>query len=91
MPCKRGIGLAWMASENLEAGLRRFINNSQLINTVMRVEIIEQADELLIQYKGRLSDQGKVKGHRCAIELGVGFFLKMFLEHSVFYFLLAVQ
>jgi len=74
----KGIGLAWMASENLEAGLRRFINNSQLINTVMRVEIIEQGDELLIQYKGRLADQDKVKGHRCAIELGVGFFLKMF-------------
>jgi len=74
----RGIGLAWMASENLEEGLRRFVHNSQLINTLMQIELIEQGDELLIQYKGNSSNQGKVKVHHCAIELGIGFFLKMF-------------
>jgi AraC-like DNA-binding protein len=74
----KGIGLAWMASENLEEGLRRFVHSSQLINTLMQIELVEQGDELLIQYQGKSSKQDKIKAHHCAIELGVGFFLKMF-------------
>ena len=74
----KGIGLAWMASENLEEGLRRFVHNSQLINTIMKIELIDQGDELLIQYQGKSTAQNKVNAHHCAIELGIGFFLKMF-------------
>jgi len=74
----KGIGLAWMASESLEEGLRRFVQSSQLINTLMQIELVEQGDDLLIQYQGKSSKEDKVKAHHCAIELGVGFFLKMF-------------
>ena len=74
----KGIGLAWMASANLEEGLRRFVQSSQLINTLMQIELIENGDELLIQYQGKVSNDGGIKAHHCAIELGIGFFLKMF-------------
>jgi len=74
----KGIGLAWMASANLEEGLRRFVDNSQLINTAMQLELIEQGDELMIQYQPKLPMQQKIKTNQCAIQLGVGFFLKMF-------------
>jgi AraC-like DNA-binding protein len=74
----KGIGLAWMTSANLEEGLRRFVNSSQLINTLMQIELIEKGDELLIQYQKNHSNENEIQVHRCAIELGVGFFLKMF-------------
>jgi AraC-like DNA-binding protein len=78
----KGIGLAWMASANLEEGLRRFVNNSQLINTAMKIELIEKGDLLIIQYQPNIPPQEhskqKNKAHPCAIQLGIGFFLKMF-------------
>jgi|GEM_PF-1304451 len=78
----KGIGLAWMASANLEEGLRRFVSNSQLINTAMKIELIEKDDQLIIQYqpKSQLNDQAVkiTKPHPCALQLGIGFFLKMF-------------
>ncbi|WP_019028090.1 AraC family transcriptional regulator [Colwellia piezophila] len=78
----KSIGLAWLASANLEQGLRRFIASSQLISTAMQIELIERdgenGKELLIQYQKRLSADDKIKTHHCAIELGIGFFLKMF-------------
>ncbi|MDP2560670.1 AraC family transcriptional regulator [Psychrobium sp. 1_MG-2023] len=73
----KGVGMAWMASANLEQGLRRFIENSQLINTAMQIELLEKQDELVIQYSPPQSRQ-RVSPHPCAIQLGVGFFLKMF-------------
>lgn len=78
----KSIGMAWLASENLEEGLKRFIASSQLINTVMQIELIERdgidGEEILIQYQRRLTSDDKIKIHHCAIELGIGFFLKMF-------------
>jgi AraC-like DNA-binding protein len=74
----KGIGLAWMASANLEEGLHRFVKNSQLVNTAMQIELVEQGDELIIKYQTSLPPEIRVKTHRCAIELGIGFFLKMF-------------
>jgi AraC-like DNA-binding protein len=78
----KSIGMAWLASANLEEGLRRFISSSQLINTAMQIELIERTadhgDEVLIQYQKRLAPEDKIKTHHCAIELGIGFFLKMF-------------
>ncbi len=74
----KGIGLAWMASVNLEDGLRHFINGSQMINTAMQIELVEKQDELVIEYQSKLTLDPKVKVHPCAIQLGVGFFLKMF-------------
>jgi len=74
----KGIGLAWMVSANLEEGLRRFVKNSQLVNTSMQIDLIEKGDELLIQYQSPNMPATKVKVHPCAIQLGVGFFLKMF-------------
>jgi AraC-like DNA-binding protein len=44
----------------------------------MQVELIEEKEQLIIQYQPNpLSKQG-VKVHPCAIQLGIGFFLKMF-------------
>jgi len=78
----KGIGLAWMASANLEEGLRRFVSSSQLINTAMKIELIEKDEQLFIQYqpKSPLNDQAAkmTKAHPCALQLGIGFFLKMF-------------
>ncbi len=78
----KSIGLAWLASANLEEGLKRFIASSQLINTAMQIELIERdgdnGAEVLIQYQRKLTPTDKVKTHHCAIELGIGFFLKMF-------------
>lgn len=78
----KSIGLAWLASANLEEGLKRFITSSQLINTAMQIELIERNNEngteILIQYQKRLSPEDSIKIHPCAIELGIGFFLKMF-------------
>lgn len=78
----KSIGMAWLASANLVEGLKRFISSSQIINTVMHIELIErdasEGVELLIQYQGRLNAQEKFNTHHCAIELGIGFFLKMF-------------
>jgi AraC-like DNA-binding protein len=78
----KGIGLAWMASANLEEGLRRFVNNSQLINTAMKIELIEKNEQLFIQYQPKQSSpqqsKEKTKAHPCALQLGIGFFLKMF-------------
>jgi len=78
----KSIGMAWLASENLEDGLKRFMASSQLINTAMQIELVERnseaGEELLIQYQKRLAPEDKVKIHHCAIELGIGFFLKMF-------------
>jgi len=78
----KSIGLAWLASANLEEGLKRFISSSQLINTAMQIELTERqgknGEEVLIQYQRRLSPDIKLKTHHCAIELGIGFFLKMF-------------
>ncbi len=78
----KSIGMAWLASANLEEGLKRFIAGSQLVNTVMQIELTERdgADggEILIQYQRRLTTSNIIKTHPCAIELGIGFFLKMF-------------
>ena len=78
----KGIGMAWLASANLEEGLRRFISSSQLINTIMQIDLLERntenGEELLIQYQKPLTPEVTFKIHHCAIELGVGFFLKMF-------------
>ncbi|PKG80673.1 AraC family transcriptional regulator [Colwellia sp. 75C3] len=78
----KSIGLAWLASANLEEGLKRFIASSQLINTAMQIELTERdgdnGEEVLIQYQRKLAPDDRVKTHHCAIELGIGFFLKMF-------------
>jgi len=78
----KSIGLAWLASANLEEGLIRFIASSQLINTAMQIELTDRDEgngaEVLIQYQRKLASMDKVKTHHCAIELGIGFFLKMF-------------
>ncbi|OUR83898.1 AraC family transcriptional regulator [Colwellia psychrerythraea] len=78
----KSIGMAWLASANLEEGLKRFIASSQLINTVMQIELKERdgadGEEVLIQYQRRLTSSNIIKTHPCAIELGIGFFLKMF-------------
>jgi len=78
----KGIGMAWLASANLEEGLRRFISSSQLINTIMQIDLLERntenGEELLIQYQKPLTPEATFKVHHCAIELGIGFFLKMF-------------
>jgi AraC-like DNA-binding protein len=78
----KSIGLAWLASANLEEGLKRFIASSQLINTAMQIELIDRDEgngaEVLIQYQRKLASMDRVKTHHCAIELGIGFFLKMF-------------
>jgi AraC-like DNA-binding protein len=78
----KSIGLAWLASANLEEGLKRFISSSQLINTAMQIELTERkgenGSEVLIQYQRPLTPDIKLKTHHCAIELGIGFFLKMF-------------
>ena len=74
----KGIGLAWMASANLEEGLRRFVDNIQLVTTAMDLELTEQGDELLIQYQLKQAMEQKIIPHQCAIQLGVGFFLSMF-------------
>ncbi|AAZ27202.1 MULTISPECIES: AraC family transcriptional regulator [Colwellia] len=78
----KSIGLAWLASENLEEGLKRYIASSQLINTEMQIELTERdgidGEETLIQYQRRLTSSNTIKVHPCAIELGIGFFLKMF-------------
>lgn len=72
------IGLAWMASESLAQGLERFVAQSQLINTSMKLAIVEQDDQWIIHYQSQQLTTMKISAHRCAIELGVGFFLKMF-------------
>ena len=78
----KSIGTAWLASANLEEGLKRFIASSQLVNTVMQIELTERdgadGEEILIQYQRRLTTSNIIKTHPCAIELGIGFFLKMF-------------
>jgi len=74
----KGLGLAWMASVNLEDGLRRFVQNAQYMNTAMQLELLERGDELIIQYQPKLERKSSAKVHPCAIQLGVGFFLKMF-------------
>ena len=74
----KGLGLAWMASENLAQGLYRFVNNSQLINTAMQIELVDQGEELMIKYHSSAESELSLYTHRCAIELGLGFFLKMF-------------
>ena len=78
----KSIGMAWLASANLEDGLKRFIASSQLINTAIQIELTEQngenGEEILIQYQKRLKLADQLKIHHCSIELGIGFFLKMF-------------
>ncbi|KGJ93688.1 AraC family transcriptional regulator [Colwellia psychrerythraea] len=78
----KSIGMAWLASANLEEGLKRFIASSQLINTAMQIELTERdngdGQEVLIEYQRRLTYNDIIKTHPCAIELGLGFFLKMF-------------
>ena len=75
----KSIGLAWLASANLEEGLKRYIASSQLINTAMQIELTERdgdnGEEVLIQYQRKLAPDDRVKTHHCAIELGIGFFL----------------
>ena len=48
----KSIGMAWLASANLEEGLKRFIASSQLVNTVMQIELTERdgadGEEILI-------------------------------------------
>lgn len=77
----KGIGLAWMASESLEQGLKRFVENSHLINTAMQLTLVEDDDFLTIQYHPK-SGQAPLlppsKVHPCAIQLGVAFFIRMF-------------
>lgn len=78
----KSIGMAWLASVNLEEGLKRFVASSQLVNTEMQIELQERdgdkGKEILIQYQRQLSSSTLIKVHPCAIELGIGFFLKMF-------------
>lgn len=74
----KGIGLAWMASANLEEGLRRFVQNSKIINTAMQIALIEEDEQLIIQYQSNFLTATKTQAHPCAIQLGIGFFLKMF-------------
>ena len=74
----KGLGLAWMASENLVEGLKLFVKNSQLVNTAFQIEL-ESADEAItIRYAKNDHQQAIANVHRCAIQLGVGFFLRMF-------------
>ncbi len=44
----KGLGLAWMASENLVEGLKLFIKNSQLVNTAFQIQLEVKGGELLI-------------------------------------------
>ena len=48
----------------------------------MQIELTDRdglaGKEILIQYQRKLSPIDRVKTHHCAIELGIGFFLKMF-------------
>jgi len=78
----KSIGMAWLASVNLEEGLKRFVASSQLVNTEMQIELQERdgdkGKEILIQYQRQLSSSTLIKVPPCAIELGIGFFLKMF-------------
>ncbi|NRA19793.1 MAG: AraC family transcriptional regulator ligand-binding domain-containing protein [Oceanospirillaceae bacterium] len=74
----KGIGLAWMVSTNLEEGLRYFADNIQLIDTGMKVELIEQGDELMITYQPKPAMLHEIRPHQCGLQLGMGFFLKMF-------------
>jgi len=74
----KGLGFAWMASESLEEGLRRFANNGKLLNSSIHIQLTEQKGELLIQYQAAPINEGMKPAHQCAIQLGIGFFLKMF-------------
>lgn len=74
----KGLGFAWMASENLEEGLRRFATSSKLLNTSIQIGIVERCDELLIQYQAAPINEGMKPAHQCAVQLGLGFFMKMF-------------
>jgi AraC-like DNA-binding protein len=74
----KGLGLAWMASENIIEGLKLFIKNSQLVNTAAQIELETNDKEIIIKYKNAGNLDNEIKVHPCAIQLGVGFFLKMF-------------
>jgi len=74
----KGLGLAWMVSENLVEGLKLFIRNSQLVNTALQIELVTEGDELFIKYKRDTPSGQLFNVQPCAIQLGVSFFLKMF-------------
>jgi len=74
----RGLGFAWMASANLEEGLRLFVKNGQMLNTALKIELVESEDDLLIQPQAILTTEQQKKAHPCAIQLGMAFFPKMF-------------
>ena len=74
----KGLGLAWMASENLLEGLKLFVKNSQLVNTAFAIDLDISAEQVTIKYKPAQQLSADLKIHPCAIQLGVGFFIKMF-------------
>ena len=74
----KGLGFAWMASANLEEGLRLFVKNGQMLNTALKIELVESDDELLIKPQAIVSIGQQKKAHPCAIQLGMAFFPKMF-------------
>jgi AraC-like DNA-binding protein len=74
----KGLGLAWMVSENLVEGLKLFIQNSQLVNTALQIELETRDDDIIIKYKRDEFSKDNLNVHPCAQQLGVGFFLRMF-------------
>ena len=75
----KGIGLAWIASETLGKGLERFINNIGMVNTAVKIDLSTQGEEVILKYlaaEGAAPDT--IKAHPCAIQLGLGFLLRMF-------------
>ena len=74
----KGLGFAWMASENVEAGLRLFVKNGKMLSTSINIELIESEDQLLIKHKAPLLVKQPIRAHPCAVQLGIAFFPKMF-------------
>jgi len=73
----KGLGLAWMASKNLVEGLELFVANGKMVNTALNIELVKSSGKIMIKY-GVPSTTPQIKPHPCALQLGVGFFLKMF-------------
>ena len=46
--------------------------------TSIHIELVEQKDELLIQYQASPINKEMMSAHQCAVQLGLGFFMKMF-------------
>lgn len=75
----KGIGLAWVASNTLGEGLERFINNIGMVNTAAKLDLSRDGDEVILRYMAADAVPAlPVTAHPCAIQLGLGFLLRMF-------------